>query len=283
MKEFTAPAGIEVGLVRRRPALGPGIRVDERAVRRLGAMGRVAATPVPPRSRRIQYWMWNGMVREADTARVDPRLCYDFTFMADLPIGWERPKTLGHTHPRPAPGKLGFAEIVEVLDGTVGFMIQDLFPGPRSSFAALIVGKPGDRVVLPPFLLHASINLAGDPAVFSDVIDRRIVAGQLPSDYNGVADAHGMAYFMDVDGAARPNPVYKDVPPLQRFTALEWSGPAPDRPLYGDYVQRPDDFDWIVDPGLFPVRFPTLWARVSDVATRQGDSSGGRPVGDTRR
>ena len=76
MKEFTAPAGIEVGLVRRRPALGPGIRVDERAVRRLGAMGRVAATPVPPRSRRIQYWMWNSMVREADATRVDPRLCY---------------------------------------------------------------------------------------------------------------------------------------------------------------------------------------------------------------
>jgi oxalate decarboxylase/phosphoglucose isomerase-like protein (cupin superfamily) len=278
MKEFTAPAGIEVGLARRRPALGPGIRVDERAVRPLGAMGRVAATPVPAGSRRIQYWMLNSMVREADADRADPRLCYDFTFMADLPIGWERPKTLGHTHPRPAPGRLGFAEICEVLDGTVGFMVQDLLPGPRSTFAALVVGRPGDRVVLPPFLLHASINLAGAPAVFSDVIDRRIVEGKLPSDYNGVADAHGMAHFIDLDGADRPNPFYKEVPPLQRLTALEWSGPSPDRPLYRDYVEKPASLDWIIDPELFPERFPGLWARVREVAMRQGESSGPAPA-----
>jgi oxalate decarboxylase/phosphoglucose isomerase-like protein (cupin superfamily) len=252
--------------------------VDERAVRLLGAMVRVAATPVPPRSRRIQYWMWNGMVREADAARADPKLCYDFTFMADLPIGWERPKTLGHTHPRPAPGRLGFAEIVEVLDGSVGFMVQDLLPGPRSTFSALVVGLPGERVVLPPFLLHASVNLAGAPAVFSDVIDRRIVAGMLPSDYNGVADAHGMAHFIDLDGADRPNPFYKEVPPLLRFTAAEWSGLSPDRPLYRDYIEDAASFDWIVDPELFPGRFPELWERVREVATRQGESSGPGPA-----
>jgi hypothetical protein len=91
-----------------------------------------------------------------------------------------------------------------------------------------------------------------------------------------------MAYFIDLDGAARPNPFYKEVPSLQRFTALEWSGPSPDRPLYGDYVARPDDFDWIVDPGLFPHRFPKLWARVSEVAMRQGDSSGLWPAGAAR-
>jgi len=279
MKQFSAPAGIEVGLVRRRPALGPRIRVDERSVRLLGAMGRVTATPVPEHSRQIQYWMWNSMVREDDAGRVDPRLCYDFTFMPDRPIGWERPKTLGHSHPRPAPGRLGFAEVVEVLDGTVGFMVQDLLPGPRSTFTALVTGRPGDRLILPPFLLHASINLAGDPVVFSDVIDRRIVEGRLPSDYGGVAGAHGMAHFIDLDGADRPNPFYKEVPPLLRLTALEWSGPSPDRPLYRDYVENAGGFAWIVDPGLFPKRFPDLWARVREAATRQGESGGLGPAG----
>jgi oxalate decarboxylase/phosphoglucose isomerase-like protein (cupin superfamily) len=272
MKEFSAPAGIEVGLIGRRPAVGPGIRVDERAVRLLGAMNRVAATPVPPSSRRIQYWMLNGMVREADLRQVDARLCYDFTFIPDRPIGWERPKTLGHSHPRPGPGRVGFAEVVEVLEGTVGFMIQDLLPGPRSTFAALVTGGPGDRIVLPPFLSHASINLAGDPVVFSDVIDRRIVAGELPSDYSGVAGARGMAHFIDLEGEARPNPGYREVPPLQRFSALEWSGPSPARPLYLDYVENPAGLDWIIDPDLFGPRFPRLWARIGDVATRQGAS-----------
>lgn len=272
MKEFSAPAGIEVGLVRRRPAVGPGIRVDERAVRPLGVMGAVTATPVPPGSRRIQYWMLNSMVREADAKRVDPRLCYDFTFMPDRPIGWERPKTLGHSHPRPGPGRLGFAEVVEVLQGTVGFMIQDLLPGPRSTFTALVIGRPGERLVLPPFLLHASINLAGDPVVFSDIIDRRIVEGQLPSDYSGVARAHGMAHYIDLAGEARPNPSYTEVPPLQKFTVSEWSGPSPERPLYRDYVEDPGQFDWIIDPELVTERFPALWARVADVASRQGGS-----------
>ena len=279
MKKFSAPAGIEVGLVRRRPAVGPGIRVDERAVRLLGAMRHVTATPVSPGSRRLQYWMLNSMVCEADAGRVDRRLCYDFTFMPDRPIGWERPKTLGHSHARPGPGRLGFAEVIEVLDGTVGFIVQDLRTGPRSTFTAVVTGRPGDRIILPPFLLHASINLAGDPVVFSDVIDRRIVEGQLPSDYSGVAGAHGMAHFIDLDGKARANPHYKEVPPLQRFTATEWSGPSPERPLYQDYVEDPGQFDWIIDPDLVPRRFPALWARVKEAAQRQGDNAGLWPAG----
>jgi len=272
MQHFAVPAGIDIGLDRRRPAVGPGIRIFERATRPLGAMGEVSATPVPAGSRRIQYWMLNGIIREADAPRADPKLCYDFTFLADRPIGWERAKTLGHAHPRPGPGRTGFAEIVEVLDGTVGFMVQDLLPGPVSTFCALVVGRPGDRIALPPFLAHASINLAGDPVVFSDVIDRRIVAGEMPSNYRGVADAHGLAYLIDLGGAARPNPSYTSVPELQRLTAQDWSGVAAKRPLYRDYLDDPGSFDWIVEPELFPARFPGLWARVADVATRMGAS-----------
>jgi oxalate decarboxylase/phosphoglucose isomerase-like protein (cupin superfamily) len=270
VKSFSAPAGIEVGLFRRRPAVGDGIRVDERSVRLLGAMGSVTATPVTARSRRVQYWMLNSMVREADAGRVDPKLCYDFTFMPDRPIGWERPKTLGHSHASPPGARLGFAEVIEVLDGTVGFLVQDLLPGPRATFSALVTGQPGDRLVLPPLLSHASINLAGDPCVFSDIIDRRIVEGQLPSDYSGVAGAHGMAWYIDLDGKTRPNPAYAEVPRLQRFTTMEWSGPSPKRTLYRDYVEEPGLFDWIVDPDLFPARFPDLWARVKDVAVPLG-------------
>ena len=271
MRDFTAPAGIEIGWQQGRPAVGPGIRIDERATRRLCAMAPVSATPVSPGSRRIQYWMLNSIVREEDAGRVDPRLCYDFTFLPDRPVGWERTKTFGHSHPKPGPGRLGFAEVLEILEGTAGFLLHDLLPGPRSTCAALVVGRPGERVIFPPSLSHASVNLASGPLVFSDIIDRRIVERQLPSDYSQVAAAHGLAYYIDLDGEAQPNPAYLEVPPLERFTAEEWSGPSPDRPLYRDYVERPGDWDWLHDPDLFPARFPALWERVADVVARMDE------------
>jgi glucose-6-phosphate isomerase len=265
VKQFNAPAGIEVGFNRDSPAIGPGIRVDQYATRTLGAMSPVTAEPAPAGSRRIQYWMVNGTVREADAAKVDPSICYDFTYLPDRPVGWERTKTFGHSHPRPGPGRIGLAEIIEVLHGTIGFIVADLLPGPRSTFAALVVGKPGDTIILPPQLSHASCQLGGGTAVFSDVIDRRMITGVLPANYEQVRAARGMAYYIDLDGNGRPNPNYLDVAPLQRFTAEEWSGPASDRPLYRDYVEHPELFAWITDPELFPAKYPTLWQRVESV------------------
>lgn len=278
MKRFSSHAGLDIGLIQRRPAVGPGIRVGECATRRLCAMAAVSATPVSSRSRRVQYWMLNSIVRDADVARIDPQLCYDFTYLPDRPVGWERTKTFGHSHPR--LGRIGFAEVVEVLEGTVGFLVQDLLPGPRSTFAALVVGQPRDRVILPPVLAHASVNLAGDPVVFSDVIDRRIVDRQLKSDYGQVAAARGMAYYIDLGGNARPNPAYVEVAPLRRFTAEEWSGPWPDRPLYRDYVEDPGSFDWIVNPERFPERFPVLWDRVAGVIAHLDETREGPQAAD---
>jgi oxalate decarboxylase/phosphoglucose isomerase-like protein (cupin superfamily) len=266
VKRFSAPAGIDVGLVRGRPAVGAGITLFERAARPLGALREVLADPAPISPRRAQYWMLNGMVRDGDAARTDPRLCYDFTFLPDRPVGWERAKTLGHSHARPPGARLGFAEIIEVVEGTAGFIVSDILPGPRATFAALIVAGPGERVAMPPFLSHASINLSGDPVVFTDVIDRRVVDGRLPSDYSRVKAAHGLPWYIDRDGHARPNAAYKSAPELQRFTALEWSGPWPDRPLYLDYVERPGSLEWLASPDLFPDLFADLWARVRDVA-----------------
>jgi oxalate decarboxylase/phosphoglucose isomerase-like protein (cupin superfamily) len=266
VKRFTAPAGIDVGLVRGRPAVGAGITMIERSARPLAALREVLADPAPISPRRAQYWMLNGMVRDADAARTDSRLCFDFTFVPDRPVGWEQAKTLGHSHARPPGARLGFAEIIEVVEGTVGFLVADILPGPRATFAALVVAGPGERVVMPPFLSHASINLAGDPVVFTDVIDRRVVDGRLASDYSKVKAARGLSWYIDRDGQARPNPAYVAVPELLRFTAREWSGPWPDRPLYLDYVDHPGTLDWLTDPDLFPERYPELWARVEDVA-----------------
>jgi oxalate decarboxylase/phosphoglucose isomerase-like protein (cupin superfamily) len=256
VRRLTAPSGLDAGISRGRPAIGSDIFVAERMTRPLGALAPVAATSIPRRSRRIQYWMVNGMVREADRGRVRPELQYDFTYLPDRPIGWERNKTMGHAHSRPAADRLGYAEVCEILEGTVGFMIQDLHTGPRATYAALVVGRPGERIVLPPLLQHASIHLGGDVAVFSDVICR-----EAKGVYDPLRVAHGMAWFIDVDGEARANPAYASVPTLQHFTADEWSGPA-GGPLYEQYATNPGSLQWIHDSDRFPEAFPSLWSRV---------------------
>ncbi len=262
MKPFSARPGLPVGLSGRRPAIGPDVRVEAWSTRALGALADVAATPVRRSARQIQYWMLNGIVRAGDAARVDPALSYELTYMADRPIGWERPKSMGHAHSRPAPRRPGYAEVCEVLEGLAGFIVQDLGPGPSATFAALVTARPGERVVLPPLLQHASVNLAGDPMVFSDVISRAI-----RTDYAPLASARGMTWLIDLDGIPRANPEYTHVPELLRFTAEEWSGPAA-RPLYSDYVEDPGSLDWIGNPDLFPERVPLLWARIEEVIAR---------------
>lgn len=277
MKQLAAPSGIEAGVSRGRPWVGPGVIVAERLSRPLGALASVTATPVSTSSRRIQYWMVNGMIRDADRAKSRPDLQYDFTYLPDRPIGWERNKTMGHAHSRPAPDRLGYAEVCEVLEGVAGFMIQDLQPGPRATFAALVTGRPGERVILPPLLQHASIHLGAGMMVFSDVI-----ATAAKPVYEPLRAAHGMAWFVAEDGEARPNPAYAAVPTLQRFTAEEWSGPAGGL-LYRDYVDAPDSLAWVREPDAFPEAFPALWARVQPViATLDARSSPGTSVMGTR-
>ena len=259
MKELAAAPGLPVGTVRGRPAVGADVLVEEWGTRPLGALAAVAASPIHVAARRVQYWMLNGVVRARDAGRIDPRLRYELTYMADRPIGWERPKTAGHVHGRPSPGEIGFAEICEVLEGTAGFMIQDLRPGPSAIFAALVTVRPGERIVLPPLLHHATFHLAGAPLVFSDVISRRIT-----TDYSTLSAAQGTAYLIDTLGSPRPNLAYARVPPLLRFSAEEWSGPA-NRPLYTSFVDDPASLTWLDSPGEFPARFPRLWERLEPI------------------
>ena len=265
MRTFTVPAGLPVGIARRRPAVGEGVRVEEWASRRLGELARVTVEPVSRASRRVQYWMLNGVALTDDLARIDPRLRFELTYMADRPIGWERPKTAGHNHGRPASGSIGFAEVCEILEGTAGFLVQDLQPGPAATFAALVTVRPGERIILPPFLQHLTIDLAGDPLVFSDVISRRITG-----DYEGLAAAHGGAYLVGPRGEARPNPAYRSLPPLERLTAEGWAGEAARHPvpLYQQLLADPAALAWLDEPDTFPDRFSELWARLRPVYER---------------
>jgi glucose-6-phosphate isomerase len=241
-------AGLPLTLRRGRMHLGPGVLAEEDLVRRKAQMREVLAAGVGRQGRRLEYRMFNGVRRAEDEHLEGLPLRYELTAMPGSPLGWEAAKTLGHVHVSPPGTSVGYPEIVEVLHGEAGFLIQDLSltaDGPRSRRAWLVRARPGDWVVLPPDLAHVTIDLGAGPLVFSDVIDRRA-----RGIYDGVAQAHGFAWYVASDGTLRPNPRYGAPPQLEEVTAADWSGPAPG-PLYRAFHDDPAALDWLSEPGRF--------------------------------
>jgi oxalate decarboxylase/phosphoglucose isomerase-like protein (cupin superfamily) len=259
--DLTALAGLPLALRDGRIRYGPDIVIEEDLVRRLADMRDVVADKVGRRGRRIEYHMLNGVRQRNDTHLADLPLRYELTALAGHAIGWEAAKTLGHVHVCPPGGSTGYPEVVEVLHGEAGFLIQDLadgLKGPRARRAWLVRARPGDQVVLPPDLAHVTIDLGAGPLVFSDVIDRRA-----RGIYSGVAASHGFGWYVGADGGLRPNPRFAQPPHLEEVTAADWSEPAPS-PLYRHFAADPGQLAWLSDPTVFPQVAPGLAARIGD-------------------
>ena len=260
-------AGLGLALRRGTAWLGSDVAVEEDRVRRLSELAPVLAEPVGRQGRRVEYRMLNGVREAADTNLRDLALRYELTVMGGRPIGSEAAKTFGHVHVRPPGAAFGYPEVVEVVHGEAGFLVQDLRQGPDgplSTMAWLVRARPGDWVILPPELAHTTIDLGAGPLVFSDVIDRR-AAGI----YAGVAKAAGFAWQVRRDGRLVRNPHYADVPRLIEIDAADWSGPAAGV-LYRIFRQDPGAFAWLSDPAMFPVVAPALWERVRDAIGTPG-------------
>lgn len=262
--DLTARTGLPLALRSGHISVGSGVLVEEDRVRRLAELGRVTAEPVGRRGRRIEYQMLNGVRQAADGHLEGLVLRYELTAMNGRPIGWEAAKTAGHVHVRPAGSAIGYPEVVEVLHGEAGFLVQDLGLGPsghRTRRAWLVRARAGDWVVLPPELAHVTIDLGSGPLVFSDVIDRRATGV-----YSGVAGARGFAWYVGADGRLRANPRYDRPPALVEVSAGAWSGPARGR-LYESFRDDPASLEWLSDPARFAEVAPALWERVAEVAT----------------
>ncbi|MEA2026826.1 MAG: glucose-6-phosphate isomerase family protein, partial [Chloroflexota bacterium] len=204
--DLSTRAGLPLTLHGGHIDVGSGVLVEEDRLRHLSELGSVAAEPIGRRGRRVEYRMLNGVRREEDAKLDGHALRYELTAMIGRPIGWEAAKTAGHVHVRPPGAELGYPEVVEVLHGEAGFLIQDLSvgpDGPRSTRAWLVRAHPGDWVVLPPMLAHVTIDLGVGPLVFSDVIDRR-AAGI----YSDVAASRGFSWYVGADGELRANDRY---------------------------------------------------------------------------
>lgn len=265
--DLSIRAGIALSLRRGVAELGPDLLVEEDRIRRLAELAPVVAEPVGRRGRRVEYRMLNGVRRVQDTGLQDLPLRYELTIMGGRPIGSEAAKTFGHVHVRPPGARFGYPEVVEIVHGEAGFLIQDLRGSPAgamSTVAWLVRAKAGDWVVLPPELAHVTIDLGAGPLVFSDVIDRRATGI-----YSGVGEAAGFAWYVGRDGRLWHNPRYAAAPPLIEVDAIEWSGPAAGT-LYQMFQWDPEAFSWLSDPAMFPLVAPALWQRVRDAIGAPG-------------
>lgn len=252
-------AGLPLTLRGGRLHLGSGVLAEEDLVRRKAQMREVLAAGVGRQGRRVEYQMLNGVRRAQDEHLEGLPLRYELTSMPGSPLGWEAAKTLGHVHVSPPGGSVGYPEIVEVVHGEAGFLIQDLAmtpEGPRSRQAWLVRARPGDWVVLPPDLAHVTIDLGAGPLVFSDVIDRRA-----RGIYAGVAQARGFGWYVAADGTLRPNPRYGAPPRIEEVAAPDWSGSAPG-PLYAAFRDDPAALGWLSEPGRFSATAAPLAERI---------------------
>jgi oxalate decarboxylase/phosphoglucose isomerase-like protein (cupin superfamily) len=236
---------IEYTIAETGPRLGPTAAAETQGTRLVGGLAKVAAVDVLESDARVQYWTFGDVAGNHDRAHIaDLPVMYDLTFLDSRPIGWEAAKTHGHVHTS------GHAEVYEVLEGVAGVFVQDLLPGPSATFAALIQAGPGETVVLPPRLHHASINLGDSMLVLADANAR--ASNEM---YEDLRDAGGMGYFIDIEGHAVANPAYDRVPPLRRLDARDWLE-SDLGPLYADLVSRPASFDWLCGEEGFWERFP---------------------------
>jgi glucose-6-phosphate isomerase len=260
--DLAPQCGLPVALRDGQLSIGPHVSVEEDFVRQLSELAGVAAEPIEQDGERVEYRMLNGVRLSQDSHLTDHILRYELTAMTGRAIGWEAAKTAGHVHVRPPGASLGYPEIVEVLHGEAGFLIQDLAvrpEGPVSSRAWLVRAHPGDWVVFPPLLAHVTIDLGAGPLVFSDVIDRR-AAGV----YTDVVAAQGFGWYIGADGSLRANDRYASPPALEEVQAVDWSGPGRGS-LYESFRDDPVEFAWLSDPARFPLASPRVWARVAEL------------------
>jgi len=241
---------------------GPEVVVQESKARLLDELTPVVKTPEACRgSREVAYYMYNGVYRQSDAARLEGvPLRYELTLMPPRRIGPEYVKTLGHLHaPEPKSG-LGYAEVCEVLVGVAHFFFQTMDPtGPDAPLAFYVEVKAGQKVLIPPGLDHLTINPGPEPLLFSDVI-----ALGVTGIYDRFKATRGAAYLeVAEDRASRfiPNPNYRAVAPLRQVVwkehpELELTASVP---LYTAFVRnRGKNWPFLTDPARFWDFFPEL-------------------------
>lgn len=149
------------------------------------------------------YYMFRNLFRSENDRDMMQKLGVRYCRTTILPVnlGREFNKTLGHGH-AVAKNGLTYPEIYEVLDGKAHFVFQRV-DGRNALEVILIRACKGDRIIVPPNMEHFTINPTNQKLELADI------AAIFPSDYRGVVERQGAAYFELSDGSWLRNPNYE--------------------------------------------------------------------------
>jgi len=157
------------------------------------------------------YFMYDDVYPET----MEHGLRYDVTTLPPGRLGREYWKTMGHYHAL-LPGGGAYPEIYQVLSGEAIFLLQHRGEDEAVDEAVAVRAKEGDRLWIPPFWGHVSINPGEAPLVLCDLI-----SPACQSDYSMYIEKRGAIYRALEDGTFQRNPHYAEEIQLYHCDAAE--------------------------------------------------------------
>ncbi|MCX8182029.1 MAG: hypothetical protein N3D12_02800 [Candidatus Methanomethyliaceae archaeon] len=192
-----------------------------------------------PRSTPL-YTMYRGFALERHLIIFkNKRVRFDITIMADIRLGKELNKTLGHYHPL-AENSLSYPEVYQVLHGEATYLLQKKIENEILDFAVAKV-KAGEAILIPPGYGHVTVNSGGGLLVMAN-----LVSDSFQSIYDDYIKNRGAAYYLLTDGSMVPNPNYGPLP-APRYLSKRF---PISKDLYSDFISCPSCFDFLNRPSL---------------------------------
>lgn len=180
---------------------------------------------------------------------VDRNLLYGVVTYAKGKLGKEPVRSQGHVHAISASCNASTCEVYEIFSGTaIIYMQESDTDNPGRCFA--IIAKPGEKVIVPPGWVHATIN--GD--VNTNMSFGAWCVRDFGFDYVGVRKHKGIAYFPIVNDdnsiSFINNPTYNKselvIKSPRKYTEFSFD----DDSIYHQYELDHDKFNFVKDPNL---------------------------------
>jgi glucose-6-phosphate isomerase len=167
------------------------------------------------------------------------KIRFDITVMAELDLGMESNKTMGHYHPL-AVGELSYPEVYQLILGSATFLLQKEERG-RITDVVLVEAKQGDALLIPPNYGHVTINSGRGPLVMSN-----LVSDAFSSVYDAYISKSGAAYYLLKDKGLLANRKYGPIPD-PRFARCNL---VVSKDIYTDFISCPGCFLYLNDPSI---------------------------------
>jgi glucose-6-phosphate isomerase len=197
-----------------------------------------------PRSA-VLYSMYRGFSLDThSTIFKKKKVRFDITVMADIRLGKELNKTLGHYHP-PAEDSLSYPELYQVIHGEATYLLQKKSGEEILDFAIAKV-RADEAILIPPGYGHVTVNSGGSLLVMVN-----LVSDTFQSIYDDYIKNRGAAYYILADGSIVPNRCYKSPPP-PRYLSKKF---PISKDLYSDFTSCPSCFDFLNRPSLVADEF----------------------------